>query len=168
MKWNFLYQITAASRIPDWGATDPRSPFSLSSVLNWICWTPPTPNKTPGYATAVDPKFSALDSKAYQWKISLGSSHLRLLHQDITTAILWVSEFCTVPSGRFTAKIQNVFLSPSMSALLAVSKQAVLFESSDTLVTLNVWLHCSVMAMLCSLVNFYHRNVGTFCPCSYT
>jgi len=29
MKWNFLYQITA-----------PRSPFSLSSLLNWICRTP--------------------------------------------------------------------------------------------------------------------------------
>jgi len=27
----------------------PRSPFSLSSVLNWICWTPP--NQIPGYAT---------------------------------------------------------------------------------------------------------------------
>jgi hypothetical protein len=34
-KWNFLYQITAASR----------SPFSLSSVLNWICWTPPPPEQ---------------------------------------------------------------------------------------------------------------------------
>jgi len=43
MKWNFLYQITAASRTPDYGATAPRSPFSLSSVLNWICWTPPRP-----------------------------------------------------------------------------------------------------------------------------
>jgi len=29
-------------------AAVPRSPFSLSSVLNWICWTPP--NKIPGYA----------------------------------------------------------------------------------------------------------------------
>jgi hypothetical protein len=28
----------------------------------------------------VDPKFSALDSKVYQWKISVGFSHLRLLH----------------------------------------------------------------------------------------
>ena len=45
MKWNFLYQITAASRTPDWGATAPRSPFSLSSVPNWICWTPPPPKK---------------------------------------------------------------------------------------------------------------------------
>ena len=26
------------------GATDPRSPFSLSSVLNWICWPPPEKN----------------------------------------------------------------------------------------------------------------------------
>jgi len=51
MKLNFLYQITAASRTPDQGATAPRSPFSLSSTLNWICWTP-HPTKflgTPGY-----------------------------------------------------------------------------------------------------------------------
>jgi len=40
MKWNFLYQITAASITPDYGATAPKSPFSLSSILNWICWTP--------------------------------------------------------------------------------------------------------------------------------
>jgi len=32
------------------GATATRSPFSLSSVFNWICWIPP--NKIPGYATA--------------------------------------------------------------------------------------------------------------------
>jgi hypothetical protein len=49
MKWNFLYPITAASRTPDYGAATPRSLFSLSSVLNWICWTPP--KKIPGYAT---------------------------------------------------------------------------------------------------------------------
>jgi len=34
MKRNFLYQITVASRTPDYEATTPRSPFSLSSVLN--------------------------------------------------------------------------------------------------------------------------------------
>ena len=32
------------------GATAPRSPFSLSSVLNWICWPPR--NKIPGYDSA--------------------------------------------------------------------------------------------------------------------
>jgi hypothetical protein len=32
MKRNFLYQITAASRTPDQGATAPRSPFSLTST----------------------------------------------------------------------------------------------------------------------------------------
>jgi hypothetical protein len=32
MKWNLLYQITAASRTPDLGVTAPRSPFSLSST----------------------------------------------------------------------------------------------------------------------------------------
>ena len=44
MKWNFFYQITAVSRTSDQGATAPRSPFSLSSVLIWICWTPPQQN----------------------------------------------------------------------------------------------------------------------------
>jgi hypothetical protein len=43
MEWNFFYQITATSRTPDLVATAPRSPFPLSSVLNWICWTPPPP-----------------------------------------------------------------------------------------------------------------------------
>ena len=49
MTWNFLYQITAASRTltRGLGATAPRSPFS---VLNWICWTSPR-KKIPGYAT---------------------------------------------------------------------------------------------------------------------
>ena len=50
MKWNFLYQITAASRNPDQGATAPRSPFSLSSTE----FVEPLPNKIPGYTTAVD------------------------------------------------------------------------------------------------------------------
>jgi hypothetical protein len=59
MKRNFLYQITVASRTPDYGATAPRPPFSLSSVLNWICWTP-HPNKIHGYATAVGGKYSGL------------------------------------------------------------------------------------------------------------
>ena len=48
MKWNFLYQITDASRTTDLGATAPQIPV-LSSVLNGICWTPP--KKIPGYAT---------------------------------------------------------------------------------------------------------------------
>ena len=46
MKWNFLYQITAASRTPDWGATAPRSPFSLSST-EFV----ETPEQNSGYAT---------------------------------------------------------------------------------------------------------------------
>jgi len=49
MKWNFLYQITAASRTPDWGATAHRSPFSLSSTE--FVEPPLPPTKIPGYAT---------------------------------------------------------------------------------------------------------------------
>jgi hypothetical protein len=46
--------ICKLSGTPDYGTTAPRSPFSLPSVLNWICWnTPhPHPRKNPGYALA--------------------------------------------------------------------------------------------------------------------
>jgi len=49
MNLNFLYQITAACRAPEYGATAPRSPFSLSSTE---FFEPPPKNKIPGYATA--------------------------------------------------------------------------------------------------------------------
>ena len=51
MKWNFLYQITAASRTPDKGLPppDPRSLCPLSSTE--FVEAPPSPNKIPGYAT---------------------------------------------------------------------------------------------------------------------
>jgi len=52
MKWNFLYQITAAFRTPDKEATASRSPFSLSST-EFVEPPPPHSNKTPGYATVL-------------------------------------------------------------------------------------------------------------------
>jgi hypothetical protein len=36
----FLVPNYSCLQNPWLGATAPRSPFSLSSVLNWICWTP--------------------------------------------------------------------------------------------------------------------------------
>ena len=65
--WNFLYQITAASRTPDEGAAVPKSPFSLSSVLNWICRKPPPPGTkflgTPlPHATSADKNVSLCKS----------------------------------------------------------------------------------------------------------
>ena len=49
----FLVPNYSCLQNPWMGVTAPWSPFSLPSVLNWICWTPP-PNKIPGYATALD------------------------------------------------------------------------------------------------------------------
>ena len=46
MKWNFCTKLQLPPKPLTRGATVPRSPFSLSSVLNWICWTPPRPEKT--------------------------------------------------------------------------------------------------------------------------
>ena len=46
----FLVPNYSCLQNPWLGGYAPRSPFSLFSVLNWICWTPP-PKKNPGYAT---------------------------------------------------------------------------------------------------------------------
>jgi hypothetical protein len=43
--------IWKLSGTPDYGATAPRSPFSLPFILSWICWTPP--KNIPGYATDI-------------------------------------------------------------------------------------------------------------------
>jgi hypothetical protein len=45
-----LVQNYSCLQNPWLGSTAPRPPFSMSSVLNWICWTP-SRNKIPGYAT---------------------------------------------------------------------------------------------------------------------
>ena len=45
MKWNFLYQITAASRTPEYMATAPRSPFSSSCGPKLNLLTPPPRSK---------------------------------------------------------------------------------------------------------------------------
>jgi len=54
-----LYQITAASRSPDYGAIAHRYPFSLPSNE----FVEPSLNKTPGYATDSIEMFSAYTQK---------------------------------------------------------------------------------------------------------
>jgi len=66
MKWNFLYQITAASRTPGLGATAPRSPFSLSST-EFV--DPPSPsNKIPGYATVLHKLHTVNEPTEWKYK----------------------------------------------------------------------------------------------------
>jgi len=68
MKWNCLYQITAASRTPDYGAAAPRSPISLSFVLNWIYWTPP---RTKFLGTPLSPVLPVIADEVYGKPMSL-------------------------------------------------------------------------------------------------
>ena len=46
----FLVPNYSCLQNPWLGGNCPQIP--VLSVLNWICWTPPPPNKIPGYATA--------------------------------------------------------------------------------------------------------------------
>ena len=51
MKWKYLYQITAASRTPDYGGYRPQIPV-LSVLCSQLNLLNPPPNKIPGYVTA--------------------------------------------------------------------------------------------------------------------
>jgi len=76
MKLNFLYQITAASR----------SPFSLSSVLNWICWAPPPPAQTKFLGTPL----------------------------SLTTYLIWF--FLSIESVNSTPMVNRVYSTDSISS----------------------------------------------------
>ena len=69
MKWNFLYQNTAASRTPDWGATAPR-PCSLCPQLNLLN-SPPT--KIPAYASGA----SRMQYANCSWDVAMLGKRLR-------------------------------------------------------------------------------------------
>ena len=56
----FLVPNYSCLQNPWLGGYAPRSPFSLFSVLNWICWNPPPPKKFLGTALVVKYKFLIL------------------------------------------------------------------------------------------------------------
>jgi hypothetical protein len=68
---------------PDEGATAPRSPFCLPCVLNWICWTPPPPNKISGYATVS--KYG--EQPCVTWKIVFGKLVVAQLFNNLSSFV---------------------------------------------------------------------------------
>ena len=89
------------------GATAPRSPFSVSSVLNWLCWNlPPQKKKIPGYdlaplRTSEAPCWNQCKEIAYHARWLVGSSEL--LHGLVGL----FPDSSTVPSSRFKASKKN-------------------------------------------------------------
>ena len=58
----FLVPNYSCLQNPWLGGYRPQIPvLSLSSVLNWICWTPP-PKKIPGYATDLTEDFNTFSN----------------------------------------------------------------------------------------------------------
>ena len=55
-----------------------RLQIPVLSVLNWICWTPPPPEKNPGYATAFSNTKQWLKQSPY--KLHCSNPHTVLLH----------------------------------------------------------------------------------------
>jgi len=78
----FLVPNYSCLQNPWLGATAPRTPFSLSYVFNLICWTPPPPNKTPGYATDIynDTKYNQKNLKEYDKRNRHISSKLHMIN----------------------------------------------------------------------------------------
>jgi hypothetical protein len=71
MKWNFLYQITAASRTPCLGGYRPQIPVHSVPCPQLNLLNPPPPNKIPGYATVIYPTTKAC---FFCWTIVVGNN----------------------------------------------------------------------------------------------
>ena len=114
MKWTFLYQITAASRTPDWGATAPRSPLSLSTVLNWNCWTPPPRTKFQGTPLRSCTRFLIINGRCV-WRIFVGLFVQVTKPDDITSSLYgWVSRtFAKINVGLMALGVENEIKKPA-------------------------------------------------------
>jgi hypothetical protein len=55
LKYQKLRNVYSCLQKPWLGGYRPKIP--VFSVLKWICWTPPPPNKIPGYATGSNTEF---------------------------------------------------------------------------------------------------------------
>ena len=64
----FLIPNSSCRQNPRLGGYRPQIP--VLSVLNWIYWTPPPPNKIPGYATASSRRYIGISNSAHCWRQS--------------------------------------------------------------------------------------------------
>jgi len=128
MKWNFLYEITAASRTPDY---HPQIPFL--SVLNWICWTPP-------------PKQNSWVRHWHQMQTLLSSE--RSVHM-----LLWDRRHTNVKRNPRASAIINTGTARSWySATVCLPKFVVGNFCSRTLMGALSFLRCFLKKMKCSNV----------------
>ena len=82
----FLVPIYSCLQNPWLGGYVPRSPFSLSSVLNWICWTPP-PKKnswvrhwlscTQTAGSNVKREYTTWNVSLFVWQVCCGLTQLK-------------------------------------------------------------------------------------------
>ena len=109
MKWNFLYQITAASRTPDYAPQIP-----VVSVLNWICWTPPprtkfvcTPLGCDAVVTDVSKARSLFEGQALQ-----DPGNVKALCQLQASAAKWLRTalFCVITQREVTVRYYHYTL----------------------------------------------------------
>ena len=92
----FLVPNYSCLQNPWLGVTAPRSPFSLSSVLNWICWTP---LRTEFLGTQLS-LANCTNSKCERVKKSQLDSHLilNIFLQRLHVRLPWLRFYCAFSS----------------------------------------------------------------------
>jgi hypothetical protein len=98
----FLVPSYSCLQNPWLGGCGPRSPFSLSSVLTWICWTPP-PKK---------------NSWVRHWCRLTFCLHVLSGWRTVRAERLWI--IVLLPSARLSARVVFVTASPLLLLLFAL------------------------------------------------
>ena len=94
------------------GATAPRSPFSLSSVLHWICWTPP---RTKFLGTPLD---------GTVWPVEWKRSTKTDIKEETNIALSWWNYmlFLSLPVSQFLHANKDVHLTSGHDRLSLVTR----------------------------------------------
>ena len=163
----FIVPNYSCPQNPWLGGYVPRSPFSLSSVLNWICWNPSPPKKIPGYATVTQGLLvSAMDVifSTRSWGISVGME----LSQRASDTGVWFPAKPTPPNrplyrSHFTMElgVWNAQLTPNIYLVSRLQMRGSTTPFPHTHLLLGV--SCVVSGSsgaLCS-IDWYFRRFGT-------
>ena len=111
----FLVPNYSSLQNPWLGGYAPRSPFSLSSVLNWICWTPPAEKKFLGTPLVHSDRCSNTDGQNVKQK----EVEEKLKYHSLCTEIkrTWnmkcmIAPLMTEDNGRVTRGLKNLEATP--------------------------------------------------------
>jgi hypothetical protein len=142
------------SGTPDYGATTPRFPFSLLSVLNWICWTP-HPEKFLGMPLMIR---AICDGLIKTTTLELLRSHYNTIGTDWPVLVYCQSAHYLTPHGgcvirdSYISNLLHVIILANLKCAYTISLAINITTDSNNMCLVSWW---SVSSIRLSITKYY-------------